>query len=54
MKHMAITLLTMLAIAGLMMAGSEAKTITQQFVGCTVGIIIFAGSMWTLTKVLRG
>ncbi len=54
MKTIANTLLGMFFIAGLLMAGSEATTVGNQFVMSMAGLIIFAGSAYGLSRVNRG
>ncbi len=48
------SVLSMLAITGLIMAGSEAITIPKQFLVCTIGIIVFAGSMLGIVAINEG
>lgn len=42
MKKVGAILITMFGIAGLLMAGSEAETITRQMVQCTAGVCVMA------------
>ncbi len=54
MKTVANTLLAMFFVTGLIMTGSEAQTVSGQFIVSMSGLIIFAGSAYGLSRVNRG
>jgi len=54
MKRISTILLSMFAISGLVMAGSDAQSIFSQFVLSTIGVSIFGAAMWTIATIHRG
>ena len=48
MKKTGTILLSLFAIAGLLMAGAETNTFFTQLLTCTTGVIVFAVSMFSL------
>ena len=54
MKKAAITILGMIAISGLVMAGSETSSIVSQFICCTTGVCMFAGGLYGISVIMRG
>ena len=53
MKTMATTIAAMIAISGLVLAGSEAQNFTQQFAVCSAGMGFFAAGMWWIAQIHR-
>ncbi len=53
MKKTGTVLLGMFAITGLVICGSDAGTFLRQLLTSTIGIIIFAGSMFGLIALNR-
>ena len=50
MKKAKTTVLAMLAITGLLLAGSDASSFTVQLLACTGGIMLFAASMFGIAR----
>jgi hypothetical protein len=54
MKTITNILLTMFLVTGLCLAGAECESITRQFIGCSVGFMMFAASAYGLSRVNGG
>ena len=54
MKKATTTLLAMLSVTGLVIAGAEADNFLVQMLACTGGVMLFAASMFGVVLVNRG